>query len=238
MAGHNDTITGLSLSPSGYYCLSNSMDNTGELSLPLPLSPSLSLSLSLPTFFISSIKLHTLPFRVLYIILVIYPPHNSMISLFVLAHDVDLCFPVECWAVRCLIIPPLWFETVTARSDWGLAGTYLLYVHSYTCNNYTCSSMVAWYETPKYIAYTWQYTLIPPRFRCCMQPYSVRVYSIGFPILFRMLSQDNSTRNIHTAIAIIKFIDVHNVMCLYFCYIIHAWSWRENPPPQHQQFYR
>ena len=71
--------------------------------------------------------------------------------------------------------------------------------------------------------------LSPPHFRCCMQPYSVRVYSIGFPILFRMLSQDDSTRNIHTAIAIIKFIDVHNVMCLYFCYIIHAWSWRENP---------
>ena len=31
MQGHMDTITGLRLSPNGYYLLSNSMDNTGEL---------------------------------------------------------------------------------------------------------------------------------------------------------------------------------------------------------------
>ena len=29
LAGHNDTITGLSLSPNGCYLLSNSMDSTG-----------------------------------------------------------------------------------------------------------------------------------------------------------------------------------------------------------------
>ena len=30
LAGHGDTVTGLSLSPNGYYLLSNSMDNTGK----------------------------------------------------------------------------------------------------------------------------------------------------------------------------------------------------------------
>ena len=29
MSGHSDTVTGLSLSPSGHYLLSNAMDNTG-----------------------------------------------------------------------------------------------------------------------------------------------------------------------------------------------------------------
>ena len=30
MTGHSDTVTGLRLSPNGYYVLSNAMDNTGE----------------------------------------------------------------------------------------------------------------------------------------------------------------------------------------------------------------
>ena len=29
MSGHNDTVTGLSVSPNGHYVLSNSMDDTG-----------------------------------------------------------------------------------------------------------------------------------------------------------------------------------------------------------------
>ena len=30
MRGHGDTVTGLCLSPNGYYILSNGMDNTGK----------------------------------------------------------------------------------------------------------------------------------------------------------------------------------------------------------------
>ena len=30
LSGHNDTVTGISVSPDGSYLLSNAMDNTGE----------------------------------------------------------------------------------------------------------------------------------------------------------------------------------------------------------------
>ena len=62
---------------------------------------------------------------------------------------------------------------------------------------------------------------------CVCMRYCTYVYSVCFPILYRMLSQDNSTRNIHTRLPSLNLWIFAVILCLYFTGL-------GKPPPQLQ----